>query len=229
MNVDQLDWETFYDRFRWRQGEHVTLVGPTGSGKTTLGLAILPKRRYTLVLAAKPKDPLISDLKKQGYTISRDWPPPPIEITGGRVVYWPKMKDPEDVIAQRDGFAAALADAYRQGGWTIFIDELQYVTDREFLGLAPLAKLLWQHGRSLNVSIVGGTQRPAHIPLAAYSQATHLFFWRSNDAADLKRLREIGGAIDPKGLQAAILALEGHRALYVNVRTGETIETVVSP
>lgn len=200
----------------------MTLVGPTGAGKTTLALALLPKRKYVVVLAAKPRDPLISDLRRQGYHVSREWPIPPIS---NRLVYWPPIDSPEKIGPQREGFRHALIDAYRQGGWAIYIDELRYVTDT--LGLAPLVELLWQHGRSLGVSIVGGTQRPAHIPLSAYSQATHLFFWHSNDAADLKRLREIGGRVDPKALQAAILGLDGFQVLYVNTRSGEVLQTVV--
>lgn len=221
------DWSSFLARFRWYQGEHVTLVGPTGSGKTTLARAILPKRRTVLVLAAKPRDPLIGELKRDGYHVMKRWSQPIYEATP-KVIYWPKINDPADVIGQREGFMQALADCYRRGGVCVYIDELQYVMDREFLGMAPLGKLLWQQGRSLGVSVVGGTQRPAHIPLAAYSQATHLFFWNSNDAADTKRLREIGGRVDPKRLEQSIRSLDGHSVLYVNTRTGELIETLVS-
>lgn len=33
--TDYVDWATFIDGFDWSQGEHVSLIGPTGHGKTT--------------------------------------------------------------------------------------------------------------------------------------------------------------------------------------------------
>lgn len=59
-HIDQvapiMEWETFLSEFSepggdfiWRQGEHVTIIGNTSSGKTTLARAILPIRRFVTV------------------------------------------------------------------------------------------------------------------------------------------------------------------------------------
>lgn len=224
MIVEPISWSEFLGVFRWKQGEHVSLIGPTGAGKTTLALQLLPMRSFVVVLAAKPRDPLIDDLKRSGYHVTREWPPPPPDITP-RVVLWPKLSSPSDVADQREQFREALVSIYQQKGYCVYVDELRYVTDT--LGLEALVELLWQHGRSLGISVLGGTQRPARVPLSAYSQATWLFFWKSNDAADLKRLREIGGYVDPKALQAAILELGRHDVLAVNTRDGQIYRTKV--
>lgn len=218
-------WGTFLRYFygTFRQGEHITLIGRTGSGKTTLALGLLPFRKYVLVLATKPKDPLIGKLKRDGYYVTRTWPVSP-EIHP-RVVYWPKIERVSDVALQRYGLYGALSDVYKTGGWCVYADEIRYLA--ETLKLERLLQLLWLQGRSLGVSLVGGTQRPAWIPLEAFSQATHLFVWRENDARNLKRLGEIGG-IDSKELQAMVQQLDFHRhhCLYVNTVDGTIIRTI---
>lgn len=218
-------WSDFVPYFgaHFRQGEHITLIGRTGSGKTTLGLSLLPFRRFVLVLATKPKDPLIGKLKREGYYVTRKWPVS-AEIHP-RVVYWPKIERTSDVITQRDGLYDALSSVYEDGGWCVYADEIRYLA--ETLKLERLLQLLWLQGRSLGVSLVGGTQRPAWIPLEAFSQATHLFLWRENDARNLKRLGEIGG-IDSKTLQAMVTRLDFHRheCLYVNTVNGTILRTI---
>ena len=218
-------WREFATWLRpnFRQGEHTTLIGRTGSGKTTLALSLLPYRRFVLVLATKPKDPLINRLRRDGFRVTRKWPVSPEVFP--RVVYWPKIERASDISAQRYGLYDALSSVYEDGGWCVYADEIRYLSDT--LGLEGMLQLLWLQGRSLKVSLIGGTQRPAWIPLEAFSQATHLFLWRENDARNLKRLGEIGG-IDSKELQAMVASLDFHRhhCLYVNTVTGAIVRTV---
>ena len=79
-------------------------------------------------------------------------------------------------------------------------------------------------GRALDLSLVAGTQRPAWVPLEMYSQATHVFFWRTSDRRDLDRIGGLG-AHDPQTIRAVVRNLRKHEALYVNTRTGALVRT----
>lgn len=221
---DKVQWESFLERtFDWRQSEHVTLLGHTGSGKTTLARSILPKRTYRLIIATKLRDDSIDAFRKRGYKVSRTWPVD--HNIWPRVVYWPQVKNIHDTPLQADAIARCLNHVYRMGYWTVYFDEVRYIT--EVLGLGPYVSQLWREGRSSGISVVAGTQRPAWIPREAYSEATHLFIWRSTNRYDLKRLEDASN-IDTGELSPIIKSLPKHDVLYVNTRTGEYERTRVS-
>jgi hypothetical protein len=206
--------------FDWEQGEHVTILAPTGWGKTTLGLAVLPKREYVLAIGTKPEDDTLDGLERDGYKVVRKLPLPPSRISP-RVIFWPNIESPKDIPAQRAAIRDALMEVYHRGGFTVFIDELDYICN--FLNLKPLVELLWRQGRSLGVSVVGGTQRPAFIPLLAYDQATHLFIGRDNDDRNVKRYASMAGIgkAGKRGVEVAVGTLPRHAFLYHNSRSGE--------
>lgn len=213
--IPRVSWRDFLDEFDWRQGEHVTILGTTGGGKTTIEMAILPRRRHRVIFASKPKDPLISSARKMGYEIVRKWPPHPyIE----RCVFWPKINRMSDADAQRMEFYGALYDIYERGGWCVALDETAYLA--RTLGLGNVLKFLYEQARSLNVSLVSLSQRPKEIPLLAYSCATHLFLLRETDAVNIKRLSEISG-VNSAIVKEAVQTLPRYHTLYVNTRSGE--------
>jgi hypothetical protein len=222
--VPFVPWDDFLQRdFVWKQGEHVTIIGPTGQGKTTVGLAIMPKRRFQVVLATKPRDEVVTRARDLGFRTTRQWPPPPLQE---RVIFWPPAEHPDDIPRQKEAVRKFLVYLYQSGGWCLLIDELWYVC--KFLGLAPLMELLWSQARSLGLSVVGGTQRPAFVPLLAYDSATHLFLFQSNDAVNLRRLAEL----EVRGadvIRSAVMDLDAdsHELLYVNTRAGTKLRTRV--
>lgn len=213
--AQRVAWADFLDAFDWRQGEHVSLIGPTGGGKTTLALEILPRRAHVAVLGTKPRDPTLDRLRGDGYRVIREWPP---EWNQNRVILWPRMRRiPDDIANQQTQFDNMLRRVFAEEGWCVYVDELHYLCD--VLRLQKHLAVYWQQGRSIGLSLVASAQRPASIPLAAYSQATHLFFWRTNDDRDLKRIGGIGG-LSSKEIAATVAALPRHDVLYVNSRTG---------
>lgn len=220
-DVRILPWDDFLKETSFRQGEHVTLLGPTGGGKTTLAVEILPQRRYVVAFGTKRTDPSLSKLKRQGWKVIREWPPPP---TYERVILWPKIEYMKDVKKQQETFAQCMEHVYRVGGWTVYMDEIKYLT--EWLKLSSHVELLLQQGRSINLTVIGGTQRPRDIPLVFYSQATHLFLWRDSDRYNLRRLGELG-AFDSDAVQRTVMHLPHHQVLYLNTRTGQMIRTKV--
>jgi len=220
--VAYVPWADFRRRLGWQQGEHVTLIGKTRSGKTTLALQLLPLRRFVAVLATKPRDPLIERLRSQGYKVTRTWPVP-AEVYE-RVVFWPRVETMGDQWAQERAVANMLENIYAEGGWTVYLDEVRYVSEPSYLGLRSHVQLLWTQGRSLGVTVVAGSQRPAWVPLEAFSQCDHLFLWRESDDANLKRVASIAG-IHTKLLRELVPQLPEHQALYVNTVTGALART----
>lgn len=216
----QIPWAQVPGRMQWRQGEHVTLIGTTGQGKTTLIRELVPLRDYVVVLATKQRDSALTGW--DGFEDARnltEWKP--------RIIARPPFpKDAHKLFAaHRAIFRDILLTAYRQGGWTIAADEVRYLTEQ--LDLGAELELLWLQGRSLGVSLVTATQRPRHIPLSAYDQATHLFLWRETDIGNVRRLSEIGGSVDRDAIMRRIPTLPQYQFLYVNTRTGDTFESKV--
>lgn len=219
-------WPAFAESLDWRQGEHVSIVGPTGSGKSTLALALLPRRQFSAVLATKPRDATLNELvSRHGYRRMREWGPRPGER---RVLLWPRLTESDQWRTARPVYEHALSRIYATGNWAVCLDEARVVCDerRPFLGLAPYLRLLWTQGRSLGVSIVAGTQRPAWVPPEMFDQATHLMFFRDGSA---NNLRTIGGLVglDERTVRDGVPALGEHELLYVNPREGRIVRTRV--
>lgn len=221
-DVQSLGWDDFLSSFDFRQGEHVTLIGTTGSGKTTLANAILPMRKYVVKFGTKRKDSTLQALvKTQGFKIVREWPPPPTE---NRVILWPRLNKMQDVKRQQVIFGECLEHVYRVGGWTVDVDEIRYITD--WLKLSNHVELLLQQGRSMNLTVIGSTQRPRFVPLTFFNQATHIFLFRENDKNNIKRFSEIG-SFDAERIESCVSNLRPHETLYLNTRTGKMIKTKV--
>lgn len=218
--LPSLIWSDALTRINWNQGEHVSLIGYTGCGKTTLAAQILPMRRYIVAVATKPRDPLIKQIGAgNGFVVTSKWPPPDhLE----RIVYWPKVDKLSDMGNLRPQIHDCLATVYYSGGWCVYIDEVRYVAGS--LKLKEDLEHIWLQGRAMGLSLVAGTQRPAWVPLEMYSQATHLFLWQESDKRNLRRLGEIGG-VDTELVMHTVYHLSSHDVLYVNARTRDMFIT----
>lgn len=228
------------------QGDHVAILGPTGTGKTHMALAIAEIRSYVMILACKPKDPLVDDATRKGYWLV---PGNKLEIPYAegrplhkRVVYWPRLPDTPrhqpaipnhhlltaERAVQKPLAAGALGYVRKNGHWCLVIDEGTYVC--RDLGLQRDIDSALTQFRTLNASVVVLGQRPAWMGRYVLSQPTHLFIFQTSNGDDLKSLGDISGT-DTRVVQHLVRNLDAtaHHALYINTRERVMFRTVAPP
>lgn len=226
--------EFLAERWRYRPGEHVTILGPTGSGKTHLAFQLLTASTTPdlpgVVLVMKPKDATVRRFAKNaGYRTVRSWPPMPSPWRPKRPpgwVLWPRHTfdpDRDDVVLYRE-FRKALLDAYKRGDRVIFGDEVYGLAQE--LGLTKELITLWSRARSMGTGLWAASQKPTHIPLWAYSNADHLWLAYDPDKRSRDRFAEIGG-VDPVLVAQAVVQLREFEWLYIR-REDRTL-CIVSP
>ncbi len=195
---------------QWRQGQHLVIVGPTGVGKTWLAAELLAPWRYVLALISKPRD---TTLAKQFRGWSKVKTFDKIEWHQDHILLIPDSRRLVAAAAARQTIAHALDEAYTAGGWTIFIDELQQLS--ETWKLDTLIRTIFVTARSNNVTLVAACQRPRRVPIEALNQATYLLSFHLHDEADVERLAEAAG-IQRKRLLAINAQLSGRSLMLIN-------------
>lgn len=150
--------------FPWKQGEHVALVGRTGTGKSMLASGLLLNRPYRIIARTKP-DSITYPGTEHVTSLER--------IKRGHFAY---ELEP-DFDRQRIELWKTFDFVWRTGGWCLYIDELFYCIDTLRLNVpeigSPIDKLLTQ-GRSKGITMFNAMQRAARITRFAISEATHV-------------------------------------------------------
>lgn len=214
-------WDTFISGLRIRQGEHVTVIKPTGGGKSTLISELMDAHRVPaiVVLVTKAFDKTFDRYfsRAKGWHRVEDF----VQIKSymNRVLIWPKKRQgtiPEYIAIQRRVFRDAINGLANQLGWSIVCDEENYLC--ETLGLTDLVKFLHHQGRSSGLTCWTGIQRPSWVPVITYSSATHAFVGYTNDLDDLKKLSNLGGSYDRKIIQHNLSRLDFWSFLYLPAR-----------
>jgi hypothetical protein len=160
----------------WRQGEHVILIGDTGTGKTYLMRELLAYRKAVLILRTKSDDIAFPGYKRVGSIQGVQIP-----ARGYRYVVDPLFDSQATVCRQ------VLDTVWREKHWTVAIDELYYAVND--LGLVkPINRLLTQ-GRGENITVVMGEQRPVSSTRFAIAESTHVFSF-GLEGRDLKTVVE---------------------------------------
>src|SRR4051794_39167811 len=111
-------WAPFLRWFRrtWRQGQHVSVIGPTGCGKSFLTRPLLRIRTMAggsvVILGTKPADDTLDHyIAEDGFTRVTQWPPKPAWFRwqqpadwDRRVILWPPYRGTADRAVQADVF-----------------------------------------------------------------------------------------------------------------------------
>jgi len=236
-SIDELapwvEWSTFEPEFlsAWRENDkgkaqHVTLVGPTSQGKSTLALRLIRERArlrgsHVVVFATKPRDRSLSALGRQpDWYIIRKWPP---SYGQERVIFWPPFGDVKSVTNRhREVMGDVLADVFHEGNRVIYFDEAYYMA--QDLDAEPIMRKMWQMGRSQNLIVVAGTQRPVAVPRPMFSECAWFFAFRTSDDDELRRVGELGGT-DSKMLRGIIRSLGEHEFVVCQTRTGRMVRS----
>lgn len=171
----------------WMQGEHVALIGKTGTGKTTLLEALGNRRKFVLMLLTKSDSLAWRKFKTINHASQMDTAR---AAADGSVRLLLRCAPAE----REKQFRQAIKKAYSQGGWTIGFDELY---ELQLLGLESEVIQLYSEGRSERVTCIGGMQRPSFITSKgmirwAISQPRHVFQFHVEER-DRKTTAEIYG------------------------------------
>lgn len=202
-----LQWDAFADMFRraHKQGEHVAIVGPTGSGKSQVGVALCQvigsrtaedgRPARVVILNFKPRDSTISAIQKgDEWATIKAWPP---AFGQEHCVVWPRPGGSlsQKTHRQRAIFVPLLDTIYEEGGQTVYVPEAAYF-ERPLpkgLGMSATMEQYWSTARSLDLSMISDTQRPRSVSRLMWSEPSWIIVFHVDDRDDLKRVAEMSG------------------------------------
>lgn len=196
--------------FPWMVGEHVAIIGDTGTGKSFLTSRLLAMREYVVVFLTK-RDPRDTALwEGAGYKFVRNAKGID-DARYNRFVLQPKYS--QQAI---EGWRL-FERVYRMGRWTIAVDEF-FLAER--LGLREQIERLHTQGRSDKITVVVGQQRPVVTSRFALSQSTHVMSFRV-DGRDAKTIADATTTrvlpyLDEKYATPDTPALTGHDFAYIH-------------
>lgn len=204
-----LEWPDFQAMFlsAHKQGEHVAIVGPNGSGKTILGLELCkligsriakdnrPSR--VTVLQYKPRDSslklVLGESTPRNWPVIKKWPP---SYGQEHCIVWPKSTSATKAAArQRAVFLPLLDTMYQEGNQTVYIPEAAYFerATPHGLGMSGLMEQFWSTARSLKLTVISDTQRPVRVTRLMWSEPAWVMIYPLDDEDDLRRVAQLSG------------------------------------
>ena len=222
--VEPLTWS---DEFRpwfasqWEPGQHVSVIAPTGAGKTTFVGGLLDLRRYVLALDPKGGDSTLSGL---GFDRLSTWPGEKRladdvnrndeEGRPSRFIVGPRVRHRDDLPKLREVTRQAMNGAFNMGGWTVYADELQIMTDPRMMNLRAEADEILIAARDKGLSFVSSYQAPSWVTPHAAKMSTWVAVSYTRDTDVVNRLAEVLGRPKPE-IRGALQGLDPFSWLIV--------------
>jgi hypothetical protein len=239
--VPVVEWSRF-DALQARtsvQGAHKLFDGPTGCGKTVLARYLARHRDYVVVLGTKPRDASLDGYLDEGYVRVDQWPPKeelltvtrngkahikrrayklaPDQDGKVRLILWPEITKREDLHGTRQVFSKFFDAAYREGSWTIVVDETLWVTKRSGLGLDEQLSALAFMGRSSDLTLFLCMQRPRYMDRITWSSISDAYIFHTGVVDDVRDLASLG-TNEPNQTVKVVQSLRGHQFLALPCR-----------
>lgn len=224
---------------RWQPGDHMTLIGPTGRGKSTLMSQMLPHAQHDSIIILSPKgaDPTYSKL---GLGV-KQWPPKQdfwdrlSEVFAGvpdrhaaRPVIWRvevPIKSLQDFERVADAYRKVLQSMIERpqnppDSIAVILDDSRMISDPKQLNLGSLVVGNLLVARSKRVSLVNNYQAPRWVPREGLDQGTQILMWRNRDRDVVRRLGEIGD-LDLDLIRSGLAGLDYYECLWIDGRSDE--------
>lgn len=175
--------------FPMQQGDHVAVVGDTGTGKSTLMARLLLARQFSIAVKTK-RDPIKFPGKRVTKLNRGRLQRSGLDLRDPRVDRWYlDLSTGRDIRSfrreQQEEINLLFDRVWDAGGWAVLLDETFYVNTVLKLK-EPLEAMLTQ-GRSMGITMMMGIQRPVDVTRFVMSSASHVIAYRQ-DGRDVETL-----------------------------------------
>ena len=217
----------------WDPGTHMLIFGRTGTGKSHFALHVLDGRAADIADGGREASVAIAETKARdavmrasGWPIIDSWPPTVEQRQQRRIIVWPHYnRASEQAERVRPVFLNMLDEIMLEGGWTIYLDETNYFVEN--LNMRATLDEFWQGGRSSEITVVAGSQRPVWVNRGMVSQAQWAVIFFTQDQRDRQTIGEILGSAKRFPPVIASLRKSRHECLVLRTDTGRGIITSV--
>jgi hypothetical protein len=214
-DVIGLPWDTFlrYMKSRWKPGQHIAMIGPTGEGKSTFAGGLLSLRYWVMALDPKGEDETLTATgfervstlpsstrgplwRAQHWSAARQWDRIENAIAEGKpariIVGGPARTEAQD-NANQSLMRRSFLYAREAGGWTVYVDEFELISSQRMFRLGPQVERMLISARRDGTSVVTSFQAAAWVSKHATRQARYAVIWPTGDRDMIKNIAQAMG------------------------------------